>query len=88
MKLDVLESGKNKLKLAVHGETHTLMNILRENCWKEKANQATYTMEHPYLSDPYITVRSDDPKKTLKSAAQLLIDQTKEFSKEFNKAAK
>ncbi len=88
MKLELLESDKNLLKVKVSGETHTLLNLLREKCWEEKADQAAYIQEHPYITEPYVVVRSKDPKKTLLSATQVVIEQAKEFRTEFEKAAK
>lgn len=88
MELNVLEKEKNKLKIGVSGETHTLMNLLRENCWKAGAKQAAYVVEHPYLSEPKIVVRGSDPKKVLNSAAQLTEKQVSDFLREFRKAGK
>ena len=88
MKLELLESDKNLLKVKVSGETHTLLNLLRENCWKEKADQDSYIQEHPYIAEPYVVVRSKEPKKTLLNATQLVIEQAKEFRSEFEKAVK
>jgi len=88
MKLEVVEDEKNKMKIAVHGESHTLLNVLRENAWQAKADQASYIIEHPYLSPPLLVVQSDNPKKNLTSAIQLVIDQSKEFEKEFSAATK
>ncbi len=88
MKLEVIEDEKTKLKISVDGETHTLLNILRENSWEAKADQATYLIDHPYLSQPEIIIQSDNPKKTLASAVQLTIEQAKEFEKEFSAAVK
>ncbi len=88
MKLELVEDEKNKMKIAVHGESHTLLNILRENSWKEGAKQASCIIEHPYNSPAQLVVHSENPKKTLTSAIQLLSDQVKEFEKEFSAAVK
>ena len=88
MKLEVLEDEKNKLKVAVHGESHTLLNIVRENAWKAGADQASYVIEHPFLTPPQVVVSSDNPKKTLNAAVQLTIEQAKEFDKEFSASVK
>lgn len=88
MKLEVMEDEKTKLKIAVEGESHTLLNIIRENAWKEGAEQASYLIEHPYNSPPQLIVHSDNPRKTLNAAVQLVADQAKEFEKEFSAAAK
>lgn len=86
MKLRKLEKGKEKLVLEVAGETHTLLNLLRENAWKEDAKQAAYIVEHPYLSQPKIIIRAEDPKKVLSNAAQLVIDEASDFRKEWKRA--
>jgi DNA-directed RNA polymerase subunit L len=76
------------LKIEVAGETHTLMNLLRENCWKAGAKQATYIIGHPYLSEPKIVVKADNPKKVLEAAADLTEKQVSGFLSAFKKAAK
>ncbi len=88
MELNVVEKTKNKLKIEVKGETHTFLNLLRAKAWEAKAKQASYVIEHPYLSEPKIVVYGDDPKKILTNASQLMIDELKEFSKEFDRALK
>ena len=88
MELEVLEKKTDFLKVAVKKETHTLLNLLRENSWKANAEQATYIVEHPYMSDPYIIVKGKDPKGILTAAAQHIVEQAKEFGKEFGKATK
>ena len=86
MELKVLESKPGKLKLNVLGETHTLLNLITEYAWMAKASQASYIIEHPYLSDPTLIVKSANPKKTLKDAATIIIDKTEEFQRGFKRA--
>ena len=88
MELRVLEKGKDRMKIEVVGETHTMLNLLRENAWKEKADQASYVIEHPYLSHPKIIVKAASPKKVLLNAAQMIVDDSKDFSREFKRAVK
>jgi DNA-directed RNA polymerase subunit L len=45
-------------------------------------------IEHPYLSNPKITVRANNPKKVLSDASQMIIDDAREFGKEFGKVLK
>ena len=87
MKLTVLEKKKDKWKIQVDGEGHTLLNLLRENAWKKKARQASYMIKHPYLSKPEITVIGPNPKKILADAAQMIIDDAKAFRNAFKKGA-
>ena len=86
MNLKVVEKGKDKLTLEVAGECHTLLNLLRENAWKEGAKQASYMIKHPYLSDPQIIVYANDPKKVLVGSATAIETDSKRFSQEFKRA--
>jgi len=88
MKLKVLEKSKERLKIEVEGESHTLLNLLRENAWKSGASQSSYLIEHPYMSQPKIVVKAKNPKRVLSSAAQTIINQAKEFGKEFSRLTK
>ncbi|MFH1978300.1 MAG: DNA-directed RNA polymerase subunit L [Candidatus Aenigmatarchaeota archaeon] len=88
MKLKVIENKKDKMKLEVLGESHTLLNVLREKAWEKGAQQASYMIEHPYLSVPKIIVIGANPKKVLVTAAQSVFDEAKEFGAEFKRAIK
>jgi DNA-directed RNA polymerase subunit L len=88
MELKVVESKPDTLRIKVSGETHTLLNILTEYAWEVKAKQATYIIDHPYLSSPELMVKSSDPKKTLSDAAQVIIDRSKEFRTTFDRTVK
>ncbi len=88
MELRVLERKPSKLKMNVLGETHTFLNLITEYAWLAKASQASYIIEHPYLSDPMLIVRSSNPKKTLKDAATIIIEKTEEFQRGFKRALK
>lgn len=88
MELKVLDSNPGKLRVEVLGESHTLLNIITEYAWKTNPKQVSYVIEHPYLSQPELIVRSKNPKKTLSDASQLVIDATKDFSAAFKRASK
>jgi DNA-directed RNA polymerase subunit L len=88
MQLKTLEKKGDSLRLEVTGETHTLLNILRENAWSAGAKQASYTIRHPYLSQPEMYIVAADPKKVLSSAAQMTIDQAQDFAAAFKRALK
>lgn len=85
MKLVILENKDNKMVLEVQGEDHTFLNILKECAWECGCDQASYIIEHPYLSQPKFIIRAKNPKKVLENAAQMIIEQTKEFENEFNR---
>lgn len=88
MELKVLEKKKNKLVVEVAGETHTLLNLLRENAWKAGAGQASYTIQHPYLSEPQITMIAENPKGVLSKAAKLSAEQVSDFERKFKAASR
>jgi DNA-directed RNA polymerase subunit L len=87
MKLVLLENTDKKMVLEIRGETHTFLNLLRENAWDAGSKQASYMIEHPYLSEPKLIIRADNPKKVLDSAAQMIIEQAKDFEKEFRRVS-
>ncbi|NIP40205.1 MAG: hypothetical protein GTN39_01645 [Candidatus Aenigmarchaeota archaeon] len=88
MKLRLLEKGSGKLVFEVSDETHTFLNLLRENAWKVGSEQASYVIEHPYLSEPKFIVKAKNPVKTLSDASQRVIDQAREFGKEFKRVSR
>ncbi len=88
MELKVLEKKPDKIRIEVIGESHTLLNVLTEYAWEAKASQASYVIDHPYLSNPELIIKSKNPKKTLNDAAQIVIDRSKEFRTGFGRAVK
>ncbi len=86
MELKVLEKTKSRLKIEVKGESHTLLNLLRRNSWDAKAEQASYMIEHPMLSQPKIVIKAKNPKGVLSRASDMVIKQTQSFSKAFKRA--
>ena len=87
MKLEILDKQKEKIKLQISGETHTFLNLLKENAWDAGAIQASYVLENPYLSVPKIIIRGNDPLKILDKASQMIVDQAKEFETHFKRAS-
>jgi DNA-directed RNA polymerase subunit L len=88
MKLKAVERGKDKLVVEIAGESHTFLNLLRETAWSKGASHAAYIIEHPYLSEPKISVKGGNPKNILKNSAQSVILNAKDFQKEFSRALK
>ena len=80
MKIEVIEKGDEKLKIKI--DDMTLDNLLNENIWKQRGiDYAAYNVEHPYLAQPVLTVKSKDPKKTLIEAADKIAEDAKELKK-------
>ena len=67
MEIVILEQTKNRLRIEVIGEDHTLCNALRKELWEDKdVEVAGYNMKHPLISEPEIIVetKSGNPKAT------------------------
>jgi DNA-directed RNA polymerase subunit L len=86
MELTAIEKGKEKLRVEVRGETHTVLNLIRENAWKVGARQASYIIQHPYISQPELIISSKNPRKILQDASQRVIDDSRDFSRAFKRA--
>ncbi len=78
----------NQLKLEVE-DTHTFMNILKDELWEEKkVTLAAYSKSHPYLGNPVLLLKGKKLKKALKNAAKRVSTQAKDFQKEFSRKMK
>lgn len=85
MKIELVKKEKNKLKIAVNGESHTITQLLAATA-SAKADVAS-VQEHPTES-PRIIVHATNPKKVLENAATDIIAQCKDLKKEFSRALK
>lgn len=80
MKIEILEENDGKLKMKI--DDLTLVNLLNDNIWKQKSvEMAAYNVEHPYLAQPVLVVKSKNPKKTLLDAAEKILEDVKELKK-------
>lgn len=87
MKIDVIENEDDKLKIDVHTNL-TIVNLLNECIWQQKVELSAFKMAHPYLSNPTILVKAKNPKKVIIDAAEQIIEETKDFRKQFQLAMK
>jgi DNA-directed RNA polymerase subunit L len=83
MEFRAVEKTKDGIKLEVAGETHTLLNLIRENAFKNGAAQASYIIEHPYMSQPMLIIKSGQPKKVMKDSADQIVYDVSKFKKAF-----
>jgi len=75
MEVNVLEDTKEKLRVEIRDEDHTLLNSLRRELWNDsKLKLAGYNIAHPLTAEPVLTVEtsSGSPKKALKDAIKRL----------------
>jgi DNA-directed RNA polymerase subunit L len=84
MEIKVLEDKKNKLVLAIEGDTHTVCNALVKELWNDKhVKVAGYRIDHPLISIPNLCVETDgaDTRKTISAAVKRLAKAAAEFKK-------
>jgi DNA-directed RNA polymerase subunit L len=89
MELNILSKTDNELEVELKGETHTLLNLLKDLLIRdERVEVAFYDMKHLSISDPilYIKTYGTDPIEVLKDAASIIIVQCDEFTEVFSKA--
>jgi DNA-directed RNA polymerase subunit L len=92
MEMNVLEKSKNKIIFELKGEGHSFCNALKKELWKDKHIVAAgYTIKHPLVGIPRMTVETDgskSPEDILKDASKALKKKAETFQKEFTKIAK
>ena len=82
MKIKVLEESKSRMKFEMQGEDHTLCNALRKALWDvEGVEVAGYSIEHPSMSEPVMTVETND-KISPRDALKKTVENLKRFNKE------
>lgn len=89
MELNILSKTENELEVELKGETHTLLNLLKERLIKDNRVEIVfYDMKHVSISDPILYVKTDgtNPIEVLKDAAKIIISQCDEFIDVFSKA--
>lgn len=89
MNIEILEESKNKITFKVEGEDHTILNLLKEELWKDdNVKLAAYKVEHPLIGVPDMTVEvkaGNDVKKVIEDAVKRLVKKLDEAKKQFEK---
>lgn len=83
MKVTVLENEKDSLKIDV--DDLTFVNVLNETVWNQDRASLIYSgyvVEHPYLANPVLHIKSKNPKKTVVDAAEQIIRDVKTLRKQ------
>ncbi|KKG11905.1 DNA-directed RNA polymerase subunit L [Methanosarcina sp. 2.H.T.1A.6] len=89
MELNIINKTNNELEVEFRGETHTLLNLLKDLLIKdERVEAAFYDMKHVSISDPILYIKTDgtDPILILKETAAIIVAQCDEFIEVFGKA--
>ncbi|MBI2670952.1 DNA-directed RNA polymerase subunit L [Candidatus Woesearchaeota archaeon] len=92
MEIKPIEQSKDRLKIEIIGEDHTLSNAIRKELWLDShVKVAGYNIEHSLVSNPVMLIETDgseNPKKSLQIAIDNLRKRNKELISDFNKALK
>ena len=92
MEIEILEETKNKIHFRVKGEDHTILNLLKEELWKDSdVKIAAYRMDHPLVGVPEMTVevtQGNDAKRAIKEAVKRLEKTLEKFKEEFKSEIK
>ncbi len=91
MEIKVLENEKNRLRVELVGQTHTLANIITKELWNESdVSVSGYTIKHPQTSHAIILIetKKKDPKKVLIDTLASIKKTNNEFGAAFKKIAK
>lgn len=89
MELIILSKTENELEVELKGETHTLLNLLRDLLIKDgRVEVAFYDIKHVSISDPVFYIKTDgsNPIEVLKDAASKIVVECDEFTGVFSKA--
>ncbi len=87
MEIRIIEETDDMLKVEV--DDATLINLLNEKIWKQKGiDFSAFSIDHPYLAKPVITVRAKNPKKALIDATDKIVEDVETFRKKLQAALK
>jgi len=89
MEINITKDEKEHIEAELVGETHTLANALKDECYEDtKVTSAAYLIAHPLKDSPKLIIRTkgETAKKALKDAAVRLEKKAIDFSAKFKKA--
>ena len=92
MKVNVLKSSDNELKIEVEGAGHSLLNVLQKTLLEDETIEvAGYHVPHPLIDSGILYVRTKEkqtPEAVILEATKKVLDLSKDFQKSFKKASK
>jgi DNA-directed RNA polymerase subunit L len=92
MQLKIIKRDSNSLVMEVDGEGHTLCNLLESALLEdEDVEFASYSISHPLVAKPVITVRTKgnkSPEDALREAVRKILERGRMLREEFEKAFK
>jgi DNA-directed RNA polymerase subunit L len=86
--IEIVEEDKNKIQFKVKGETHTILNLIRNELFNDDSVEfAGYRIEHPLTGIAIFTVATSkgSPKTAIKKAIERLQKKLSGLEAEFKK---
>jgi DNA-directed RNA polymerase subunit L len=92
LKINVLKSSDNEIKLEVEGAGHSLLNVLQKTLLEDESIEvAGYHVPHPLIDSGVLYVHTKEkqkPEDVILEATKKVLDLSKDFQKSFKKASK
>ena len=88
MALKIIENTKNRLKIKLVDEDHTLVNALRQELWNDSDVEVSgYRIKHSLVDSPELVIETSkkDAVATLQNAINRIKKDNQEFIKLFKK---
>ncbi len=83
MEIEIVEDKTLELEIIIHGEDHTICNVLRKYLMEdEDVEYAVYGIDHPIIGEPHMTIktkRGKRPKNAIDKAVKKLKEDNEEF---------
>ena len=92
MKVNVIKSSDNELKLEIEGAGHSLLNVIQKTLLEDSNIEvAGYHVPHPLIDSGVLyihTKEKQNPETVVLEATQKVLDLSKDFQNAFKKASK
>lgn len=92
MKINIVKSSDNELKIEVEGGGHSLLNVLQKTLLEDdNIEVAGYHVPHPLIDSGVLYVHTktkQKPEEVILEATKKVLDLSKDFQKSFKKASK
>ena len=83
MEIEIIEDTKLELEMIIHGEDHTICNVLRKYLMEDDdVEYAVYGIDHPIIGEPHMTIktkRGKRPRTVLKKASEQIKEDAEDF---------
>ena len=80
MEIEVVKDTKLELEMIIHGENHSLCNVLRKYLMEDSdVEYAVYGIDHPLTGEPIMTIKTKRTKRPRDSLLRCLKESNFDF---------